>query len=105
MRTPPGSAQQVSLDLGPYGPELKSVKRGNRSRKGQRQELPPWGETSRVVTDDAERRTTMRNTLARSQMTGYPFIHTVGLAQLVRASDCGSEGRGFEPRISPFLVG
>ena len=24
------------------------------------------------------------------------------VAQLVRASDCGSEGRGFEPRHSPF---
>ena len=23
------------------------------------------------------------------------------VAQLVRASDCGSEGRGFEPRLSP----
>lgn len=28
----------------------------------------------------------------------------VGLAQLVRASDCGSEGRGFEPRRSPFFI-
>ena len=27
---------------------------------------------------------------------------TVAVAQLVRASDCGSEGRGFEPRHSPF---
>ena len=26
----------------------------------------------------------------------------VKLAQLVRASDCGSEGRGFETHISPF---
>ena len=26
----------------------------------------------------------------------------VRLAQLVRASDCGSEGRGFDPHISPF---
>ena len=25
----------------------------------------------------------------------------VSLAQLVRASDCGSEGRGFEPHTSP----
>ena len=25
----------------------------------------------------------------------------VDLAQLVRASDCGSEGRGFEPHYSP----
>ena len=25
----------------------------------------------------------------------------VVLAQLVRASDCGSEGRGFEPHIPP----
>ena len=24
------------------------------------------------------------------------------VAQLVRASDCGSEGRGFEPRLSPL---
>ena len=27
--------------------------------------------------------------------------NTVALAQLVRASDCGSEGRGFEPHIPP----
>ena len=26
---------------------------------------------------------------------------TVGVAQLVRASDCGSEGRGFEPHHLP----
>ena len=26
-----------------------------------------------------------------------------GVAQLVRASDCGSEGRGFEPRYSPHF--
>lgn len=26
------------------------------------------------------------------------------VAQLVRASDCGSEGRGFEPRRSPFFI-
>ena len=26
----------------------------------------------------------------------------VGVAQLVRASDCGSEGRGFESRLPPF---
>ncbi len=26
---------------------------------------------------------------------------TVGIAQLVRASDCGSEGRGFEPHYLP----
>ena len=26
----------------------------------------------------------------------------VVLAQLVRASDCGSEGRGFEPHIPPI---
>jgi hypothetical protein len=25
----------------------------------------------------------------------------VGIAQLVRASDCDSEGRGFEPHYSP----
>lgn len=24
------------------------------------------------------------------------------VAQLVRASDCGSEGRGFEPHLSPL---
>ena len=28
-------------------------------------------------------------------------IKMVVLAQLVRASDCGSEGRGFEPHIPP----
>ena len=27
-----------------------------------------------------------------------------GVAQLVRASGCGSEGRGFEPRRLPHLV-
>ena len=30
------------------------------------------------------------------------IIEMVVLAQLVRASDCGSEGRGFEPHIPPF---
>ncbi len=29
----------------------------------------------------------------------------VDVAQLVRASDCGSEGRGFEPRFPPNLTG
>ena len=28
----------------------------------------------------------------------------VNVAQLVRASDCGSEGRGFEPHLSPLFV-
>lgn len=28
----------------------------------------------------------------------------VSIAQLVRASDCGSEGRGFDPHCSPPLV-
>lgn len=28
----------------------------------------------------------------------------VGVAQLVRASGCGSEGRGFEPRRSPHII-
>jgi hypothetical protein len=28
-------------------------------------------------------------------------VQTVIVAQLVRASDCGSEGRGFEPHQSP----
>ncbi len=27
----------------------------------------------------------------------------VGVAQLVRASDCGSEGRRFDPAYSPLL--
>ena len=26
------------------------------------------------------------------------------VAQLVRASDCGSEGRGFEPRLPPKVL-
>lgn len=26
------------------------------------------------------------------------------VAQLVRASDCGSEGRGFEPHLSPNFI-
>ncbi len=30
-------------------------------------------------------------------------VNTVELAQLVRASDCGSEGRGFEPHIPPHM--
>lgn len=36
-------------------------------------------------------------------MVGY-FLYTVVVAQLVRASDCGSEGRGFEPLLSPKLL-
>ena len=30
------------------------------------------------------------------------FSYTEALAQLVRASDCGSEGRGFETHMPPF---
>ena len=36
----------------------------------------------------------------------FPIGHSlnmVGVAQLVRASDCGSEGRGFESRHSPQI--
>ncbi len=29
----------------------------------------------------------------------------VVVAQLVRVSDCGSEGRGFEPRLPPLKAG
>jgi hypothetical protein len=28
----------------------------------------------------------------------------VDVAQLVRVSDCGSEGRGFEPHLPPYKV-
>ena len=31
-------------------------------------------------------------------------INMVSVAQLVRASGCGSEGRGFEPRRSPHSL-
>jgi hypothetical protein len=32
-----------------------------------------------------------------------PSNYTVGVAQLVRASDCGSEGRGFETHHPPLI--
>ena len=32
---------------------------------------------------------------------GYNIVVTAGVAQLIRASDCGSEGRGFDPHHSP----
>ena len=32
-------------------------------------------------------------------------FHLVGIAQLVSASDCGSEGRGFESHYPPSLLG
>lgn len=28
----------------------------------------------------------------------------VGVAQLVRASDCGPEGRGFDPHLPPHML-
>ena len=31
-------------------------------------------------------------------------IHVVGIAQLVRASGCGSEGRGFESHYLPHFL-
>lgn len=31
----------------------------------------------------------------------FAFLKTVDVAQLVRAPDCDSGGRGFEPRLSP----
>ena len=31
-------------------------------------------------------------------------FHLVGIAQLVSASDCGSEGRGFESHYPPFPI-
>ena len=31
------------------------------------------------------------------------FNNTVGLAQMVRASDCGPEGRRFDPDIPPHI--
>jgi hypothetical protein len=45
--------------------------------------------------------------IIRHVLLQLPFSHTFAIhkmvivAQLVRASDCGSEGRGFEPRLSP----
>ena len=38
----------------------------------------------------------------KKKLTFAPQNYMVVIAQLVRASDCGSEGRGFEPRFSPF---
>ena len=40
------------------------------------------------------------NVLALSIIFASP---TVVVAQLVRALDCGSRGRGFEPRLPPLL--
>ena len=34
-------------------------------------------------------------------MKNESIFYMVRVAQLVRASDCGSEGRGFEPHLSP----
>lgn len=34
-------------------------------------------------------------------MKNERFFYMVRVAQLVRASDCGSEGRGFEPHLAP----
>ena len=34
-------------------------------------------------------------------MKNESFFYMVRVAQFVRASDCGSEGRGFEPHLSP----
>ena len=31
-------------------------------------------------------------------------VDMVDVAQLVRASDCGSEGRGFEPHLPPIKI-
>ena len=39
---------------------------------------------------------------SRKSLTFAPSKQTVRLAQLVRASDCGSEGRGFDPHTSPL---
>ncbi len=43
----------------------------------------------------------------RCQKIMYLCTHkiTVDVAQLVRATDCGSVGRGFESRLSPFRKG
>ena len=38
---------------------------------------------------------------AKNIVSLHPKINMVVVAQLVRASDCGSEGRGFETRLSP----
>ncbi len=41
---------------------------------------------------------------AKKHLLLHPFApqnYMVVIAQLVRASDCGSEGRGFEPRFPP----
>ncbi len=34
----------------------------------------------------------------------FPKADMVNVAQLVRALDCGSKGRGFEPHLSPTLL-
>ncbi len=33
----------------------------------------------------------------------FAFLYMVVVAQLVRASDCGSEGRGFESHLPPLF--
>ena len=37
-------------------------------------------------------------------MKNERFFYMVTVAQLVRASDCGSEGRGFESHFSPVRL-
>ncbi len=37
----------------------------------------------------------------KKELTLHRNSEMVSIAQLVRASDCGSEGRGFDPHCSP----
>ncbi len=49
--------------------------------------------------------------MPRDQLVNSPYfcficrlLYMVDVAQLVRALDCGSRGRGFEPRLPPHLL-
>ena len=59
----------------------------------------------RTARDDKINKKTTKNLEVLKKSYNFASLlrgkHTVRLAQLVRASDCGSEGRGFETHISP----
>ena len=55
--------------------------------------------------DKYQKRDSIQNLIlgTRANYIFLPSLKTVAIAQLVRASDCGSEGRGFEPHWPPKL--
>lgn len=76
----------------------------------QPQVLTRWSSTEKLIKRLSGNENNSKSTKVGTKSWGYArthptVVHMVAVAKLVKAADCGSAIRGFEPRRSPFKIG